>query len=87
MVSDQAFTTFISLILGVSAFILIMFLPALLELKKPKDAGSRNVSENASNSMDALSLQSIEKEEKRRLDTEIAKKISEIIAFLPNLES
>jgi hypothetical protein len=87
MAPDQTITTFVSLFFGVSALILIMFLPALLELKKPRDAGPRNITENNSNPMDLLPLQSIEREEKHRLDNEITKRIVEIIAALPNLES
>jgi len=36
------------LILGIPILILIMLLPALLELKKPKDGGPRMIMENVS---------------------------------------
>jgi len=87
MLPEETFGTFVSLLFAVSALILIMFLPALLELKKPKDAGPKSISENASNSAEMFFLQSIEREEKHILDSEILKRIGEIIGFLPNLES
>jgi hypothetical protein len=36
---------FILLILALCAFILLLFLPSLLELKRPKDPGPRKIDE------------------------------------------
>jgi len=36
---------FILLILALCAFIFLLFLPSLLELKRPKDSGPRKISE------------------------------------------
>jgi hypothetical protein len=64
-----------------------MLLPAILELKKPRDAGPRLIMEDAiiAQRPQSIPLASIE-EEKLKMDMALAKKISEIIGFLPNLE-
>jgi hypothetical protein len=85
MLSDSA--PIITLILGVATFILIMFLPALLELKKPRDAGPRMIM----NDVAARQLQQEMKplpriEDEISIDQVLVKKIADIIATLPNLE-
>ena len=82
--------TLIMLLLGVSAFIFIMLLPALLELKRPRDAGPRIIMDDIPitqrfQTREIILLASIE-EEKFGLDQTIVKKIADIIAVLPNLE-
>jgi hypothetical protein len=84
-------TTFITLIFGVSVFIFILLLPALFELKRPKDAGPRRIADDIgvvqfSHRRNMIPLVSIE-EEKPRLDKTIVKKIADVIAILPNLEA
>lgn len=84
-------TTLIMLLLGVSIFIFAMLLPALIELKRPRDAGPRIIMEDviAASCFQAravITLLSIE-EEKFGLDKTVVKKIADIIAFLPNLEA
>jgi|YelNatPaOPRAMG01_1025707.scaffolds.fasta_scaffold18544_6 hypothetical protein len=84
-------TTLILLFFGVITFIVIMLLPALFELKRPKDAGPRIIMDDVIimqylSKRRILPLQSIE-EEKLGLDQAIIKKITDIIAFLPNLEA
>jgi len=76
--------TFIVLFLGVSTFILIMLLPAFLELKKPKDAGPRTIMNNI---VTIPQLPTIMEDEKIVLDQALRQKIASIIAFLPNLEA
>jgi hypothetical protein len=76
--------TFIVLILGVSTFILIMLLPAFLELKKPKDAGPRTIMNNI---VAIPQLPTIMEDEKIVSDQTLRQKIAGIIAFLPNLEA
>jgi len=68
-----------------------MLLPALFELKRPKDAGPRIIMGDVIimqylPKRKILPLQSIE-EEKLGLDQTIVKKITDIIAVLPNLEA
>jgi len=76
--------TFIVLFLGVSSFILIMLLPAFLELKKPRDAGPRTIMNNI---ILIPQLPVIMEDEKIVLDQALRQKIASIIAFLPNLEA
>jgi len=82
--------TVITLIFGVSVFIFILLLPALFELKKPKDAGPRRIADDApatgSWNEDMIPLASIE-EEKIRLDKAIVNKLADAISALRNLES
>jgi len=81
-------TNFTMLIFGVSAFLFIMLLPALLELKKPKDAGPRRILEDSTLNQLGIKLVSIERtEEKMELDLTIAKRIAEVMAVLPNIEA
>ncbi len=76
--------TFIVLFLGVSTFILIMLLPAFLELKKPRDAGPRTIMNNI---ILIPQLPVIMEDETIVLDQALRQKIASIIAFLPNLEA
>jgi hypothetical protein len=88
MIPDATPTTFGMLILGVSSFILIMLLPAILELKKPRDAGPRRIMDDSAMSQIGIALSSLEpKEEKIELDLAILKKLVDVIAVLPNLEA
>ena len=76
--------TFIMLILGVSTFILIMLLPAFLELKKPRDAGPRTIMNNI---IAIPQLPTIMEDENPILDPTLYQKIAEILVVLPNLEA
>ncbi len=75
---------FVMMIFGASTFILIMFLPALLELKKPKDAGPRRIMEEVVVYQHSERIDSMEVE--FEVDRNIVRKVSEIISVLPNLE-
>jgi hypothetical protein len=89
MIPNPTPTTFILLILGVSTFIFITLLPALLELKRPKDAGPRLIM----NDVPVLQPQVregiliVNVEEDHIFDQTLVKKIADIIAVLPNLEA
>ena len=76
------------LTLGIPVLILIMLLPALLELKKPKDEGPRmimdNISEVQIQIMRMTPIANIENEQ--RFDSAIIQPLAKIIAVLPNLE-
>jgi len=83
--------TLMMLIFGVSTFIFIMFLPALLELKKPRDAGRRIIMDDVIiaqrfRAREIFPLANIEKE-KFGLNQTIVKRITDIVSFLPNLEA
>jgi hypothetical protein len=76
------------LILGIPILILIMLLPALLELKKPKDGGPRmildNISEVQIQIMRMIPIVSIEDEQK--FDSALIRPLAKIIEVLPSLE-
>jgi hypothetical protein len=78
-------------IVAMPILIFIMFLPALVELKRPKDSGPRiimdKIPEVKGQTTHIISLQNIfNVEEELRLDHSIVQKISKIIEVLPNLE-
>lgn len=91
MIPNTTPTMFVILIFGVSTFMFLMLLPALFELKRPKDAGPRKIMDDiiAVHQFQLgqiISLVNVE-EEKHGLDQVLVKKIAAIIAFLPNLEA
>ncbi len=77
------------LTISIPALIVIMLLPAILELKKPKDKGPRmimdNVSEMQIKTMHMKPIVAIENEQK--VDSAITQQLAKIIAVLPNLEA
>jgi hypothetical protein len=88
MIPDLNPTTLMMLIFGVSTFIFIMFLPALLELKKPRDAGPRLIMDTSLVTGSQERMKTLTKmEDDARIDRNLAKKLADIIAVLPNLES
>jgi hypothetical protein len=80
---------FIMLILGVFIFMLIMLLPALLELKKPKDTGPRVIMDNTLlvQPQTKKTTLMVNLEEEQKFDERLVKKIADVISVLPNLES
>jgi len=91
MIPNPNPTMVITLLFGVSVLVFIMLLPALLELKRPRDSGPRTIMDDAPiiqhlKTRRMIPLESIE-EEKFRLDQTILKKIADVIAVLPTLET
>jgi hypothetical protein len=70
---------------GVSAFIFLMLFPAILEMKKPKDAGPRTIIEEMLFQRFGLRVPMMD--DRSMLDTVTSGQIFEIISALPNLES
>jgi len=88
MIPNLNLTTLMMLIFGVSTFIFIMFLPALLELRKPRDAGPRLIMNDPVVTRPQERMKTLTKmEDDARIDRNLAKKLADIIAVLPNLES
>jgi len=89
MIPNPTPTTFIIMILGVLSFIFITLLPALLELKRPKDAGPRLIINDVPVLQPQMreSILIVNVEEDHRFDQTLVKKIADIIAVLPNLEA
>jgi len=83
-------TMLIMLCFGVLIFIFIMLLPALLELKKPKDAGPRMMLNDVTVLQQLQIMQKISianMEEDLGFDQVAVKKMANVIAMLPNLET
>jgi hypothetical protein len=78
----------IILILGTPILILIMLLPPLLELKKPKDGGPRLITDNISEVqiqiMRMIPIASIE--DGQKFDSALIQPLAKIIEILPSLE-
>jgi len=78
----------IILIGAIPTLILIMFLPALFEIKKPRDAGPRiilsSIPEVKMLATHVIPIANIEKEQK--FDVPLIQTIAKIIEFLPKLE-
>lgn len=77
---------------GVAATMLLMFLPAIVELWKPKDAGPRLIAENFTTSaltLNNLSLMRNIQPDLTDIECEmgITKVYAKTLVFLPNLES
>ena len=89
MIPSPTLTTFIMLILGVSTFIFIMFLPALLELKKHKDAGPRLIMNDAPVMQPKMreTVLIVNVEEEHGFDQILARKMVDVMAVLPNIEA
>ena len=76
------------LVLGTPILILIMFLPAMVELRKPKDGGPRmimgGVPEAPFHVMAFFPIVDIEEEQ--RFDSSLLGPLAKIIGVLPSLE-
>jgi len=88
MVLNPTPMMFITLIFGVLTFIFMMILPALLELKKPKDAGPRTIMDSIpiGQSLVGETTLIVNMEDDYEFDELLMKKIVDVIAVLPNLE-
>jgi hypothetical protein len=79
--------TFTILGLGVLIFILIMLLPALFELKMPRDAGPRMIKDyNFPANLAIKEILIADLEEKHGFDQILVKNMVDAINVLPNLE-
>jgi hypothetical protein len=65
--------------------ILLAFTPAIIELKKPQDAGPRRIKESCIY-QSGYSLAFVSAKEKKT-NSQLSKQISSLLEILPNLES
>ncbi|MCL5949487.1 MAG: hypothetical protein M1490_03305 [Candidatus Bathyarchaeota archaeon] len=64
-----------------------MFLPAIIELKKPKDAGPRLITDSfAQMHLSALKTALLNIEDELKFDSQLSGKIGNFLRFIPNLE-
>jgi len=75
-------------VLGTSLFFLIMFLPALLELRKPKDSGPRMIMEKVPefHAQPSLFMSMPNIEEEIRFEHSLIQRLTKIVEVLPSLE-
>jgi hypothetical protein len=78
---------FIALASGVVVFILVMFLPALFELRNPKDSGPRKIMDGALEALSQMKIASLERGEETQVDQALVKKVASVLSVLPDLES
>ena len=86
MIQNPTPTTFFVLLVGVSTFILIMLLPSLIELKRPKDAGPRMIMDYAFFALPEVGETIEVGIEEQKFDLTLVQKLASIIAVLPNIE-
>jgi hypothetical protein len=78
---------FVALASGVVVFVLVMFLPALFELKNPKDSGPRKIVDDALDAVSQMKIVSLERDEETQVDQALVKKMASVLSVLPDLES
>lgn len=72
-------TSTLTLFIGILSFITIMLLPAIIELKKPKDPGPKTIE-------DFPKLYDLDVKVDLKIEEATLRKVSSVLAFLPNLE-
>ena len=78
---------FAALASGVLVFILVLFLPALFELRNPKDSGPRKIMDEALDAVSQMNMVSLERGEEKQVDQALVKKVASVLSVLPDLES
>jgi hypothetical protein len=80
-------TLIVTLVGTIVIFVALLFLPAIIELKKPKDAGPRVIIDFEQICLSDLktSLQNVE--EDLKFDSQLTSKIRVFLRFIPNLEA
>lgn len=85
----DAYSIFTVVMLGAPFLLIIMLLPTLLELKKPKDAGPRLIMPNASLPISPQEIKVnriVNIEEKCQFDIKLLPLVSRALNVLPDLE-
>ena len=81
-------TLIVTMVSTIGVSVSLLFLPAIIELKKPKDAGPRSISDSLlqmrlRNLITAL----FNVEDELKFDSQLIDKIGNFLCFLPNLEA
>jgi hypothetical protein len=78
---------FTSLAVAIAMIIILFFLPAIIELKKPKDAGPRIIDDNpAKITLGMLKIPIIDIEERQKLTYQSIIKNAAFLCIIPNIE-
>jgi hypothetical protein len=64
-----------------------MFLPAFLELRRPRDAGPRKIEKNVVSAAYRVRLAAIERSEEFEADLVVMRKVANILSILPSIET
>jgi hypothetical protein len=84
----QSLDLLITTLIAATTAIVLMFLPAIIELKKPRDAGPRLITDYfAQMGLSALRIPLINIEDGGKLDSQLTVKIASFLYFIPNLEA
>ncbi len=86
MITALSLTDIVTIFLGVSTFLLVSLLPAIVELKRPKDKGPRTMPGTILAGTQTVSKSLKGMEEETGFDRVLAGKIAGLISILPNLE-
>jgi hypothetical protein len=81
-------TSIIIIIITTLAFILIMFLPAFIELKRPKDGGPRLITAEFPEVNVCITrfIPIVNIEDEQKFDSSLIQTIAKIVEVLPSLE-
>ena len=72
----------------VAMSVVLLFVPAIIELKKPQDAGPRCIpNASAQIRLSALKTALLNIEEELKFDSQLTSKIQSFLHFIPNLEA
>lgn len=77
----------IMIFLGILFFIILMFLPSIIELKKPRDPGPRIIRDYDLVYLHDLDVKKPYGENDSKAGASILREVTAILAFLPDLES
>jgi len=82
-------STILFIVLGTLSFIIAVFLPALLELSRPRDGGPRIIMEDVHVTLQRpLSIATIVNiEDENRFDRSLLPRLLKVIEVLPSLEA
>jgi hypothetical protein len=79
---------FVGLFASSALAIALIFLPALTELKRPRDAGPRLITDGFTQKMlSDLKTQIINLEDNWKTDNQLTVRIFSVLDFIPNLEA
>ena len=79
--------TILIIVLGTPLLLLIMTMPALMELRKPKDSGPRRIMERLPSFYVQSSVASLANiEEETNFESSLLPRLAKIIEILPSLE-
>ena len=84
----QTLITLLVALTAITTMAIFMFLSAIFELKKPKDAGPRFITDSfAQMRLSALKTALFNIEDELKFGSQLVSKIGSFLGFIPNLEA